>query len=262
MSPMTREQLLELASAYALGATTPEEARAIEAALPSDAELAAEVAAYREVMATLMRAEAPIEPRAALRVEWLRRARAEASSTAPVVRSIEGRRRGPRPAAWLSVALAAASLAIVALSTELMRTRTRLDAAILAEAKRERQLNTVLEAEGQLLLAMLSGGGEHGRGVQFFWNVRQGRGMLHAFHLPPCPPGKAYQLWVLRGGEPISVRVFDSDPDGHALVEQLSLPPSPDGISTVAITLEPAGGSPKPTTTPILAGDIQKAKGA
>ncbi|MBI3791732.1 MAG: anti-sigma factor [Gemmatimonadetes bacterium] len=264
MSPFTRDQLRELASGYALGALTPEETAAVEAALSSDAELAAEVAAYRETMAVMMRAEAPIAPRSALRTEWMRRVQAKAPGVDrdPQVRSLDARRRPARATPWLAGALAASFVGVCALSVQLLRTQSRLDQAILAEAKRERQLNTVLEAEGGLMVAMLAGAGDHGQGVQFFWNVRQGRGMVHAFHLPPAPAGRAYQLWVLRGSQPISARVFDSDPDGHALVEKLDLPATPDGITKVAITIEPAGGSPQPTTTPILVGDLLRSAGS
>jgi anti-sigma-K factor RskA len=260
MSAFTRDQLLELASGYALGALSRDEAAAVEAALPGDAALAAEVAAFRETMAVLAKAEPPLAPRPALREEWLRRARANASraSDSVNVRAIEARRRTPRTATWLSLALAASFVGVCVLGLDLMRTRARLSDAILAEAKRERQLNTVLEAEGQLMVAMLKGSAEHGEGVQFFWNVRQQRAMVHAFHLPPAPPGREYQLWVLRGSQAISARVFNSDPDGHALVEKIDLPASPDGITKVAITIEPAGGSPQPTTTPIMAGDLLK----
>ena len=73
---------------------------------------------------------------------------------------------------------------MVILGTQLRRSQRLLDSAQAAEAKRERQLNTVLEAEGKLMVAMLDTHNEHGTGVQFFWNVRQQRGMVHA--LPPA----------------------------------------------------------------------------
>ena len=258
MSAFTRDQLLELASSYALGVLASDETAAVEAALPGDAVLATEVAAYRETMAVMARAEAPIMPRASLREEWLQRVRSTGSRGGhdAAIRSIDSRRRTPRTVRVLTGLLAASFIGIVALGVQLMRTQTRLDEATVAELKRERQLNTVIEAEGQLMVALLKGGDEHGQGVQFFWNVRQQRAMLHAFHLPPAPAGRAYQLWVLRGSEAISARVFNSDADGHALVEGIELPSSPVGITKVAITIEPAGGSPQPTTTPIMAGDL------
>ena len=161
----------------------------------------------------------------------------------------------------MGAALAASLTGIVVLGVQLQRTRDALAVASSSEQTRERQLNTVLEAESGLLVAMLKGSDPQGPGVQFFWNVRQQRGMVHAFHLPPAPAGHAYQVWVLRGPTPISVRVFDSDADGHALIERIVLPDSPQGISTVAITVEPAGGSPQPTTTPILAGELLRRAG-
>lgn len=258
MNAINREQLLELASAYALGVLSTGETAAVEAALPGDVALAAEVAAHRETMAMMARAEVPIMPRASLREEWLQRVRTSGTrdDRDAAVRSIDSRRRAPRTVRVLTGVLAASFMGVVVLGVQLMRTQSRLDDAMVAELQRERQLNTVIEAEGQLMVALLKGGDEHGQGVQFFWNVRQQRAMLHAFHLPPAPAGRAYQLWVLRGSEAISARVFNSDADGHALVEGIELPSSPAGITKVAITIEPAGGSPQPTSTPIMAGDL------
>ena len=39
---------------------------------------------------------------------------------------------------------------------------------------------------------------------------------------------------MLRGRVAISARVFDSDPDGHALLERIDRPDSPGGITKVA----------------------------
>jgi anti-sigma-K factor RskA len=97
-----------------------------------------------------------------------------------------------------------------------------------------------------------------GPGIQFFWNERQQKGIAHAFRLRPAPAGKSYQLWIIRDGKPESVKVFNSDPDGHALVEGLTLPAKAAGVTQVLLTLEPAGGSPLPTTTPFVGGTLVK----
>lgn len=266
MSAHTQAQLFELASGYALGALSPDETAAVEAALPDNAELAAEVLSIRETMGALLRAEAPIVPRAGLRAQWtqraasLQRAREEDrhSSTATITRITDVRRR-PRSVTWfLGTALAASLTGLAVLGAQLQKSRDLLTVAMAATEKRERQLNTVLEAEDGLLLAILKGNVASETGVQFFWNVRQKRGMVHAFHLPPAPVGRAYQVWVHNGATITSVRVFDSGQDGHALIEQIALPDSPSGITSVSITVEPAGGSPQPTTAPILTGDLQR----
>ena len=260
MSAFTREQLLELASAYALGSLSSEEAAAVEAAVPGDAQLAAEIVAFRETMAIMLRAEAPIAARPGVREEWLRRVRENRTGAErpASVRPIDARRAPSRGTWIMSTALAAALVGAMVLGVELRTVQHQLADATAAEEKRERQLNTVLEAQGGLMVALLKGADANGPGVQFFWNVRQQRAMVHAFHLPPAPQGRSYQLWVLRGSTAISARVFNSDADGHALVEKILLPDSPAGITKVAITIEPEGGSPQPTSAPIMVGDLLK----
>ena len=97
-----------------------------------------------------------------------------------------------------------------------------------------------------------------GPGVQVFWNERHRAGVLHAFRLPPAPPGRAYQLWTTVAGRPVPSRVFDSDPDGHALVERLDLPRTTAGVTEMAITMEPAAGSATPTGAVIMRGVVPR----
>jgi anti-sigma-K factor RskA len=82
--------------------------------------------------------------------------------------------------------------------------------------------------------------------------------MLHAFRLKPAPAGRSYQLWLIQDGKPVSASVFDADPDGHALVEDIAIPASAAGVTQVLLTEEPAGGSPLPTTQPFLGGVLAK----
>jgi hypothetical protein len=97
-----------------------------------------------------------------------------------------------------------------------------------------------------------------GPGIQFFWNEKKQVAMLHAFRLKPAPAGRAYQLWLIRDGKAVPSRVFNSDPDGHALVENIAVPANARGVTQVLLTEEPAGGSPQPTTKPFLGGALAK----
>ncbi|WP_036506702.1 anti-sigma factor [Nocardia aobensis] len=65
--------------------------------------------------------------------------------------------------------------------------------------------------------------------------------------VPPAPQGHVYQLWVVPPtGAPRSAGVMDSMPSSSApMVATYS------GGDALAVTVEPAGGSPAPTTTPI-----------
>jgi anti-sigma-K factor RskA len=254
MSADTPEELDALAAGYALGATTPEETAALEARLAASPELAADVRDYREVAVRLARRRA-VAPPPALRAELLARLAADRAPTpAPTVTPVTplASRRGGRAPIWLAVGLAASLLLAVGLVQQNRALRQQL-------ARREATLDALLEAEKDLYVAqMTSADTVKGPGIQFFWNERQQKGIAHAFRLQPAPAGKSYQLWIIRDGKPESVKVFNSDPDGHALVEGLTLPAKAAGVTQVLLTLEPAGGSPLPTTTPFVGGTLVK----
>ena len=64
----------------------------------------------------------------------------------------------------------------------------------------------------------------------------------------PAPgPDRAYQLWVLDGITPISVGLL---PAGQAQATELI--EGVRGREAFAVSLEPAGGSPAPSTTPLV----------
>ncbi|MCY1159628.1 MAG: anti-sigma factor [Citricoccus sp.] len=65
----------------------------------------------------------------------------------------------------------------------------------------------------------------------------------------PAPEGeRVYQLWTLEGDQaPRSAGLLDLD-DGLALVRLSEVPPA----AALAVTLEPAGGSPAPTSDPVV----------
>jgi anti-sigma-K factor RskA len=65
-------------------------------------------------------------------------------------------------------------------------------------------------------------------------------------HLRPAPAGKTYEAWVIRGSVALPAGVFE----GGGTVE-LPLTQSARPGDKIAVTIEPAGGSKKPTTTPI-----------
>jgi len=75
--------------------------------------------------------------------------------------------------------------------------------------------------------------------------------MLIASNLPAAGTGKAYEMWVLpKTGAPRPAGLFQSD--GMRGLHILSGPIDLDALMAVAVTLEPEGGSPAPTTTPII----------
>jgi len=65
--------------------------------------------------------------------------------------------------------------------------------------------------------------------------------------LSQAPSGKTYQLWLITpAGSARSVGLMQAAPPRPLVVEGLA------GESKVGMTIEPAGGSAKPTTTPVM----------
>jgi len=71
-----------------------------------------------------------------------------------------------------------------------------------------------------------------------------------AAHLPPLEAHKTFELWLLPAkGDPIPAGTFGRQEDASAVYVR----PGPvSDAAAVAVTVEPEGGSPKPTTTPFI----------
>ena len=84
-----------------------------------------------------------------------------------------------------------------------------------------------------------------------FLNPKSGV-LLVAANLPKLTGGKTYQMWVIpKGGKPVPAGVFQSDSAGTA-VYLMAGAIDVRGTGAVAVTVEPDGGSPQPTSTPII----------
>jgi anti-sigma-K factor RskA len=68
--------------------------------------------------------------------------------------------------------------------------------------------------------------------------------------LPQLQSNRTFQLWLIpAAGNPISAGIFRSDPDSSAVYVY---PGQTTNAAAVAVTVEPEGGSPQPTTTPFI----------
>ncbi|WP_430522238.1 anti-sigma factor [Microbacterium aurum] len=83
------------------------------------------------------------------------------------------------------------------------------------------------------------------------WSQSVGKVVLVAEGLPQLPTDRTFELWFVRGDEPVPAGTFDAD--GGAATAELTGTMQPG--DTIAVTVEPAGGSPSgaPTTAPIIA---------
>lgn len=257
MSDASRDAMRDLVPGYALGALTAEETRAFEAALRASPELEQELAEYREV-AGLLALDAAQAPAPEVRRRVMERVREPVAR--PGVPAVGARPIAPRRSVTpvlVGMGLAASILLAAGFYLKVQELELRLAQADSAStllgrrlAEREATLNAILEPGVQL--TTLTATGTTPPIVQIFWNRATNKATLHAFRLPRAPSGRIYQLWLMRrGATPIASRLFDTEPDGHGLAERIDMPAG-ETIVGFAVSLEPAGGSEQPTTTPIL----------
>lgn len=86
------------------------------------------------------------------------------------------------------------------------------------------------------------------------WSPSSGKSVLVADGMPAPPDGKTYELWFVRGEDQIAIPagIFEPDADGKATAQLSGEMHSGD---VIAVTVEPAGGSPDgtPSSAPVLA---------
>lgn len=250
----THHDIEELLGAYALDAVDAEEARLVEAHLVDCPRCRAEVAEHREVAALLTSGVTEPVPDGV----WDRIA-ADLGDTPPPVPIEVAFGRGPtkhtearrRPVQVLAGLAAAAVILVVALMAGvLVNQRSEIDGLEreAADASRQDTVLALLEAPGTQVVSLHSEDGvAEARAVV----GGDGDGILLAAGLPDLPAGRTYQLWGLPDGREsmVSLGVLGADPDRSAFHVE-------GGISTLAISEEPGGGSTQPSSDPVVTGAL------
>jgi anti-sigma-K factor RskA len=73
------------------------------------------------------------------------------------------------------------------------------------------------------------------------------RGYFMTDKLPALAANQDYQLWYIGKAGPVDAGVFQVDAQGYGVIEIRNLPQNLSEIQAFAVTLEPKGGSVKPT---------------
>ena len=85
-----------------------------------------------------------------------------------------------------------------------------------------------------------------------FQDTRSGASYLAIQKLPPPPPGKQYQLWVMQQGKPKGIALLQGGADASTPADIQLVPVSVSYGEAFAISIENAGGSLTPTMEQIV----------
>ncbi|WP_329282324.1 anti-sigma factor [Streptomyces sp. NBC_01451] len=243
---MTTAELHLMTGAYALHALSDEERDAFERHLSACEPCTQETA---ELCATTARLGLAVSatPRREMREQVLRRittVRQGSPGEPTPMRSGRARLRARQLSRWT---LAACLAAAAALGGTTVWQHQRAEAA-LSQARRAEQgtarISAVLAApDARTRVAKLADGAT---GTVVVSHERDQAVFLAAGMARP-PAGKVYQLWFDDGGTMRSAGLMDPGRSDQAVLLQGGV----DGASGMGVTVEPAGGSKQPTTSPL-----------
>ena len=236
----------DLKDAYALGALPDDERATVEAYLALHPERQAEIDELAGVTGLLALAPPEYEPSADLRRRVMEAVEAE---------SVRPRAARRRPASsWLdrfaglrNVALGAAAVLMVGLLSwnVLLQENVRDLRGQVEEARTADQAQEAREIE-------LGGAwAEQGARAEVT-ALKDDRAILVVEDMPSMPEGRTGQVWVIRGENPEPSGLLE--PSGNMAATAITAPLR--GADAIAVTVEPAGGSDKPTSDPVLVQEL------
>ncbi|MDG4784785.1 anti-sigma factor [Micromonospora sp. WMMD1102] len=229
-----------LVGAYVLDAVNDVERAAFARHLAGCDTCAVEVAELRETAARLAEPTWSVPP-PGMRAEVLDRVR-RTRQLLPGRADPEGSPALSRWRRWTAAAVAAGILAAGAgalgYSLQEQRVREQRGVAEAARAEADR-IRSVLAAPD----AVLHGGAVTGGGrISLVTSESLDAGVVLLGGAPAPGPDRAYQLWLLRGGQPADAGVLTADASSAA-----RLITGVRGADGLGLTVEPAAGSARPT---------------
>jgi anti-sigma-K factor RskA len=237
-----------LAGAYAMDALSDAERVRFERHLAGCDACRPEVRGLREATAALG-AAAAVRPPDALRDRVLRTARqtrqtSPAVSEAPAPRPLSRHRLGWRPRMTLALAGAATAVGVaVAAGVVTHDMQNRLDQA----QGRDLTVAAVLTAaDARMMSAPVSTGGT----ATVVMSHRERALVFTAAHLSSLPAAKRYELWLIGPDGTRSAGMITASGRGRMVGPMVV-----SGLSAgdqIGMTVEPAGGSPRPTSSPVV----------
>ena len=259
---MNCEQLAALYEEYALGVLEGDERAELDAHLARTCETCTPgVAQARWVVAQLALSAPDAQPPAALRGKIMDAVQSSADSARgvlPIEKPKYSQQRVMFPA-WAWVAAAALAL-ITGYTIRQMNNQNDQLAQLRKQMKlatmQNQALQNQLDMNRMVAMVMMSPDSKPLKLMPKDKNMPMVHAYLHphmgvaitADQMPSMPLARTLQLWfVPKTGKPLSAAIFHPDSSGEiALVAPVTMPLNE--IAALAVTEEPAGGSPQPTS--------------
>jgi anti-sigma-K factor RskA len=238
MSEMNHERFEDLKGAYVLGALPEEEKLSFEEYLAAHPERQAELDELGAVAGLLAFSPQDKEPSPELRSRVMEIVETEAEP-----RRVRGRSTFARVGDFLSVrslALGAAALLVIGLLSwnVLLQDQVQNLQGQVQDAQDQRQSPTI-ELEGSWA--------DQGANAEVV-SIHKNQAILVAKDMPSVPEERTCQIWVISDDVPKPSGLFQPD-------QNVTAAPVTNSIKkgdVIAVTVEPAGGSKKPTSDPVL----------
>lgn len=248
-APRPCDELRDLLPAYDIGALDAQERQRVEQLLVQCPEVAAERTDYALLAEALLDSVEPLTPPPHLHDRLLARVRDDADS-GPNVTALPS---AARSRSWRWWGWAAASLVLL-LGNVFWLWQWNQAQSELSQL-REEQTRLLEFASSSLWQPVPLVDGQGNAIATVYWNPEEEEAWLVTDELPTLAAAETYQLWLIGEDAPQSAGLFqtDSAERGSLLFQG---PQTLGSYQAVAISVEPAGGSPAPTSDPIALGEF------
>jgi len=225
--------------AYALGALSDGERARVEALLANSEAARAELRVYQDMLSGMAMLVPARKAPAHLTQDFRQRLAAPPTIQQPVVLV---HRRTNR----ITLLAAIAAIVVVAIGV------VGLYRIVVVDAER-RTIDGILADSSAHWTDLAPQPGTTGTaGKVSFVHLPQNPKAVLVAQLPPLPAEKQYQLWLIKQNHPDSALVFSPGQQEDRWL--INLPDAALSYDAAAITVEPTGGSPGPTTKPVYVG--------
>ncbi len=227
------EDYRDLVAAYVLGAIPPDDLAEVAHHIASCTTCLEQAKAHSGVTDELALSVDPVPLPAGFADAVLAKAHRTGPAPTEIAEPTGGRVLFFRRPVMSGILAAAAAVIIGVLGAGFLDARSDLH--------RSRQVISALTADRGLALTGEEGSEGH--------MVRTEDGALFAaVGLPEPPAGRTYQLWAFQDETPTSLATFGVE-EGEAVVR---IEDPAEGVDALAVTVEPEGGSERPSTDPVM----------